>query len=557
MTTTRTSQAILSISITERGRQNAYRLPYQHFHCKISEAVRREWNQFDGFVLFCSVGIAVRLIGPLLGTKATDPTVVVVDEMARFVVPICGGHRGGNNLARDVAATLKAEPVVTTATDAVGITPLDTLPGFAPSGDIASVTRKIVDGYRPSVIPTLAWPLPEWNPNGVLTEDSCIVVTDQRVPAIPDQVVLNPPSLVVGVGASSDAPAGEAEDLMRRVLSQAGLSEKSVARVATIDRRANDPVITSFDLPITSFTAQQLAQVSVPNPSEVVLAEVGTSSVAEAAALLAAGPGAELICEKAKASSATVAVARRARPEGKVSVIGLGPGAADMRTPQAVAAVRSADVVIGYSYYVDQIEDLHASHHEVVRSPIGAEVDRCTEAVKRAAEGQNVALVCSGDPGVFAMATLVLELAPEHGNPAVHVVSGVTASLASSAIVGAPLAHDHAMISLSDLLTPWETIRERVTAVASSDMAVAFYNPRSQRRTTQLVEAMQILAEHRPGETPVAVIVNATREGERVHVTTIADFDSSVVDMFSLVIVGSSTSYIVNGKIVTPRGYDR
>ncbi len=548
---------ILSVSITERGKVNGNKLPYEHFHCKMAEAVRREWQRVDGFVLFCSVGIAVRLVGPLLGSKATDPAVVTVDEAGRFVVPICGGHRGGNNLARDVAGILGAEAVVTTATDGAGITALDTLPGFHASGDIAAITRRLVDGQRPAVVATLEWPVPEWNADADTepNEDAFIVVTDQQVPPAPGQVVLNPPSLVVGVGASSDAPATEADRLLRRVLAQAGLSERSVSVVATIDRRANDPVVTSLDLPVVSFTAEQLATVEVPNPSDVVMSEVGTASVAEAAALLAAGPGAELIVEKQKASAATVAIARRAVPQGSVSVVGLGPGAVEMRTPQAVTAIRSADVVIGYTYYVDQVDDLCAAHHEVIRSPIGSEVDRCVEALRRAAAGQRVALVCSGDPGVFAMATLVLERAPEFGNPPVDVVGGVTASLASAAILGAPLAHDHAMISLSDLLTPWEHIVRRVTAVAEADMAVAFYNPKSQRRVTQLDEAITILSKHRPGTTPVAVVVNATREGERTFLSTLDTFDASVVDMFSLVVVGSSTTQIINGRMVTPRGY--
>ncbi len=551
------SATVLSVSITERGKANARKLPYEHFHCKVSEAVRREWNRVDGLVLFCSVGVAVRLVSPLLGSKKTDPVVVSVDEAARFVVPICGGHQGGNNLAREVAGILDAEPVITTATDSMGITALDTLPGFHTWGDIAGVTRRIVDGEKPAVVATLDWPTPEWNAHvdGERNEAALIVVTDQLVPSAPGQVVLNPPSLVVGVGASSDAPAGEADRLMRRLLAQFGLSERSVAEVATIDRRVNDPVITALGLPVSSFTAEQLATVEVPNPSEVVMAEIGSASVAEAAALLAAGPGAELIVEKIKAASATVAIARRKAPRGSVSVVGLGPGAIDMRTPQATAAIRSADVIIGYSYYVNQIKDLHEPHHVVVRSPIGSEVDRCVEALRRAADGERVALVCSGDPGVFAMATLVLERAPEFGNPPVDVVGGVTASLASAAILGAPLAHDHAMISLSDLLTPWDHILKRVAAAAVADMAVAFYNPKSRRRVAQLDEAMGILANHRPASTPVAVVVNATRADEQVYLSTLDTFDADVVDMFSLVVVGSSTTQMINDRMVTPRGY--
>ncbi|MEM7323805.1 MAG: precorrin-3B C(17)-methyltransferase, partial [Actinomycetota bacterium] len=221
-----------------------------------------------------------------------------------------------------------------------------------------------------------------------------------------------------------------------------------------------------------------------------------------------------------------------------------------------VAAIRSADAVIGYRLYVDQCTQLLSARQDVVRSPIGAEVDRCREAATRAAAGQRVALVCSGDSGVFAMATLVFEVAAEVGNPPVHVVPGVTASLAAAAILGAPLAHDHALVSLSDLLTPWPLIERRLEALAAADFAVAFYNPRSQRRTMQLERAREILLTGRPASTPVGIVVNATRPGETVTVTTLGDLNPADVDMFSIVVVGSSTTELRNGKMVTPRGYD-
>jgi len=147
-------------------------------------------------------------------------------------------------------------------------------------------------------------------------------------------------------------------------------------------------------------------------------------------------------------------------------------------------------------------------------------------------------------------------VAPKFGSPPVRIVPGVTASLAASSLLGAPLAHDHALISLSDLLTPWEMIERRLVAVAEADMAVAFYNPRSMRRVTQLARAREILLEHRPDTTPVGIVANATRPGEQVIITTLADLDPADVDMFSIVVVGSSTTTMVNGWMVTPRGYD-
>jgi cobalt-precorrin 5A hydrolase / precorrin-3B C17-methyltransferase len=191
----------------------------------------------------------------------------------------------------------------------------------------------------------------------------------------------------------------------------------------------------------------------------------------------------------------------------------------------------------------------------VVRSPIGAERARVSEALQRAAAGERVALVCSGDPGIYAMASLVCELAPSHGDPPVTVVPGVTAALAAAAVLGAPLGHDHAAVSLSDLLTPWAVIERRLRAVAEGDFTVSLYNPRSKRRTTQLDRALEILAAHRPPATPAAIVTDVGRPAQRVVRTTLADFDPEQVDMLSLVVVGSSTTRWQGDRMVTPRGY--
>jgi cobalt-precorrin 5A hydrolase/precorrin-3B C17-methyltransferase len=288
-----------------------------------------------------------------------------------------------------------------------------------------------------------------------------------------------------------------------------------------------------------------------------VAAAVGTASVAEAAALLAAGRESALIAGKQVSATrdSTVAVARRARPAGHLAVVGLGPGDPAWRTPAAAAAIRQAGTVIGYGAYVDLAGDLLRAGQLVVRSPIGAEADRCRDALSRAAAGQQVALVCSGDAGVYAMASLVCELAPEAGDPPVTVVPGVTAALGAAAILGAPLGHDHAAVSLSDLLTPWEVIARRLEAAAAGDFVVSLYNPRSARRATQLAAALRILGAHRPGATPAAILTDIGRAGQRVVRTTLADLDPSDVGMLSLVVVGATATRWIGARMVTPRGY--
>jgi len=380
-------------------------------------------------------------------------------------------------------------------------------------------------------------------------------VSDRNHPLERMTVVLRPQSLVVGVGASSGAPAREISDLVASTLEQCGLAATALATVATIDRKATEPGITALGLPLQTFSADVLATVAVPNPSPVVAHAVGTPSVAEAAALAAAGPDAALVAPKRTSPHATVALARRAGPPGRLAVVGLGPGGAAHRTAAAAAEVRHADVVIGYGPYIDQCADLLGAHHAIVRSPIGAEADRCREALRLAARGRRVALVCSGDAGVFGMASLVLELASGSGGPDIEIVPGVTAALAAGALLGAPLGHDHAVVSLSDLLTPWAVIEARLDAVAAADLAVALYNPRSNRRTWQLDAARKIFLAHRAAETPVGVVTNAGRSGQHVERATLGTFDAESVSMVSIVIVGSSQSQWIDGRLVTPRGY--
>ncbi|MEW6477308.1 MAG: precorrin-3B C(17)-methyltransferase [Actinomycetota bacterium] len=580
-------ERIVACSVTGAGAALARRLPYEHRHGGLVATVRERWAEVDGFVLVCATGIAVRAIAPQLADKGSDPAVVVVDDAGRFAIALSGGHEGGANvLAREVAALLGAEPVVTTATDAAGLPALDTLPGFTATGDLAAVTRAWLDGSPPSITvdPALAaWPLPE--PLGsaaasardsaessvVPAAAATVLVTDRDVAPAPGHVALRPKSLVLGVGSSSGANPEALHRLVVETLANAGLSADAVGCVATVDQKADEPAIVelaaTLGVGLRTFPAEVLSGVAVPNPSSVVEAAVGTPSVAEAAALTGAGAlprpgelGAEpvgpaLVVEKRRSGEATVAVARRVTPEGHLAVVGLGPGDPKLRTPAAAAAVRQADVVIGYGPYVDLADDLLTARQTVVRSAIGAETERVTEALSRAAGGEQVALVCSGDPGVYAMASLVCELAPQHGHPPVTVVPGVTAALAAAAVLGAPLGHDHAAVSLSDLLTPWPVIERRLRAVADGDFTVSLYNPRSKRRTTQLDRALEILGAQRPPGTPAAIVTDVGRPAQRVVRTTLDDLDPEQVDMLSLVVVGSSTTRWQGGRMVTPRGY--
>jgi cobalt-precorrin 5A hydrolase / precorrin-3B C17-methyltransferase len=547
---------VVSVSVTEAGRALAERLPFERTHGQAAETVRELWGEVDGFVLMLATGAATRIIAPLLGDKAQDPAVVCVDETARWAVALCGGHQGGANaLARDVAAGLGAEAVVTTATDASGLAALDMFSGFRPSGDVARVSAAILAGRSPIVSSTISgWPTPLALRSGEGPER--VVVTDTRLAPQKGLALLHPPSLVAGAGCSTDAPADEIARLLESTLEDAGLARASVSTLATIDRRVDHPSVRALGLPVRSFCARELASVPVPNPSSAVNSAVGTPSVAEAAAILAAGSEAELVVAKRVSLSATIAVARRKTPRGQLSVVGLGPGAPAHRTAAAAVAVRAAEVVIGYRPYLEQAEDLLCPSQTAICSAIGDEVERARRALTEASAGRRVAVVCSGDPGVFAMASIVIELAVEEAPEIdIEVVPGVTAANSVASLLGAPLGHDHVVVSLSDLLTPWETIAERLGAAAGADLVVALYNPRSAARAWQLEAALDILREHRSAQTPVGVVTDAYRCGQRVTYTTLAEIDASTVGMRSCVVVGSSTTKIGGGRMFTPRGY--
>ncbi|MBW1602840.1 precorrin-3B C(17)-methyltransferase [Streptomyces sp. JJ66] len=542
-----------------------------------AEAVRAAFAECDQLVCFLATGATVRLLAPLLRDKTSDPGVVCVDEAQQHAVALLGGHAGGANaLADKVAEQLPGcRPVVTTATDATSVPGLDTL-GWPVEGAVAAVSRAMLDGEPVRLVSDAVHPLPALPPNVSATTDSdvSLLVSDMLRPqdqppgTSPDQpgarqAVLRPPTLTVGVGASRGAPVEEVLTLIAAALADAGLSPRCVAGLATVEAKAGEPGLVAaagqLGVPLRVHPASELAEVAVPHPSQAPQDAVGTPSVAEAAALLEAGPGAELVVPKRKSVRAdgapamvTCAVARR-RPRGRLAVVGLGPGARDLLTPRARAELRRASVVVGLDQYVTQIRDLLRPGTRVLESGLGAEEERARTAVEQARAGHAVALIGSGDAGVYAMASPAL--AEASADIDVVGVPGVTAALAAAALLGAPLGHDHVSISLSDLHTPWEVIERRVAAAAASDLVVTFYNPRSRGRHWQLPKALGLLAEHRTPGTPVGVVRNASRPGERVLLTTLGALDPAEVDMMTVVTVGNTATRAVAGRMVTPRGY--
>ncbi len=237
-----------------------------------------------------------------------------------------------------------------------------------------------------------------------------------------------------------------------------------------------------------------------------------------------------------------------------ITVVGIGPGRESAMTPDALEAVRSAQVVVGYNVYVDLVRHL-CEGKEVLSTGMMKEVERCRLALDAALAGKTVAFVCSGDPGVYGMAGIMMEVAESHPDVDIRVVPGVTSACASAALLGAPLIHDFAVISLSDLLTPWEKIEKRLRLAAEADFVICLYNPRSKKRHDYLEKAVAWILEHRTPDTPAGYVKNAGRDGEEAHLCTLGNFPFAEIDMFTTVIVGNSQTRTINGRMVTPRGY--
>ena len=523
-----------------------------------------------------ALGILVRVLAPGLADKRTEPPVLCVAEDGSAVIPVLGGHRGANALARAVAGLFGTAAAVTTATDVGFGVALDDPPAgwsLAPGQDYKGFAARLLAGAAVRVEGGAPW-LERSGLPAAAGAPLAIRVTEGRVEPAPGVLAYHPHTLALGVGCERGTDPAELAGLVRTALTEAGLASEAVACVVSLDLKEDEPAVQALAAGLgrpARFPDAAALEAETPrlaNPSEVVFREVGAHGVAEAAALAAAGPGGRLVVEKRKSARATCAVARApapidpgtvGRPRGRLLLVGLGPGQPGWRTPEATDFLAEATDIVGYRLYLDQLGPL-AAGRRLHGFALGEEAARCRAALDLAAEGRTVALVSSGDIGVYAMASLVFELVEQEARPDwrrldIRTAPGISALQACAARVGAPLGHDFCAISLSDLMTPWETIRARVAAAAAGDFVVAFYNPVSARRRHQLAEAREILLAHRPADTPVVLGRELGRPDERLTVTTLGALTVGQVDMLTLVLVGSSRTRRDGDRVYTPRGY--
>ena len=555
------------IAATANGRRNAAHLAEswndaRRYEGGPKEALRQAWPECDAVILFLATGAAFRLIAPLIRDKRSDPGVVTVDDAGRFAVALAGGHDGGaNRLAERVAFTLGATPVITTASDGLGVPALDSFGGHLgfvreDGPDLAAVGAALVSGEPVHLVSDQRWPLGPLPENVVVSDEPeppLIFVSDRMVDLPGPAAFYRPPSLVAGVGCSRGARAGEILALLRASLEEAGLSEKSLSNIASIDAKSDEAGLQEaaerLGVPLRFFPAKALAAVETPNPSSVVRDAVGTPSVAEASVVVS---GADLLSEKRKSGMATVAIGRLP-VRGRLALVSLGPGEEALIPALARDTLAASELVVGLGQYVDRVRHLLRPGTKVLTMPLGDEIARAGAALDEARAGGAVALVSSGDVGVYAMGSPALELAGDDVD--VVVVPGITAAQAAASLLGSPLGHDHCSVSLSDLLTPWPVIERRVQAAALGDFVVSLYNPRSKGRDWQLGKVKEMLLGHRPPDTPVGIVKDAYRPTQAVTVTDLASLRPEDVDMLTVVVVGSSQTKVVSGRMVTPRGY--
>ncbi len=587
------------------------------------------WHQYQGFIFGLAAGAVVRLISPLLEDKSRDPAVVVVDEMGQFAISLCSGHQGGaDRLARLVALQIGATPVLSGASVGLGLPAVDML-GVAfgwtkGEGNWTLVAAAIARGEPVEVIQEVGstlWQkhLPKGHPFYFETAeeqvtpglqetrdllDSSSRITNYQLPITKARIWIgftqrrfspeselpkvqwHPRVLWVGIGCERGTSRELIETAIERVFQAHHLAMGAIAGIATIDIKASEAGLVELccdrNWPLQTFPAEILRSIGVPTPSTVVEAEVGTKSVAEAAAIVAAqesclsmaksGQDAhptillvpkQIFRLEGQPGAVTVAVALAEKEytgrTGCLYLVGTGPGELNQITPAAQTAISSADAVIGYSLYIDLISPLLRPGQIVEALPITQERQRAQRAIELARWGLTVAVVSSGDCGIYGMAGLVLEelrFAGWDGKiPRVQVFPGISALQAAASRVGAPLMHDFCAISLSDLLTPWSAIEKRLTAAAMADFVTALYNPKSANRTEQIVRAQEIFLQYRDPNTPVAIVRSAYRQDEQISITTLDKLLSASIDMLTVVLIGNSNTRNYAEWMITPRGY--
>ncbi|EJM31737.1 precorrin-3B C(17)-methyltransferase [Pseudomonas sp. GM25] len=527
-----------------KGRVDGADLTYSDFGATLREL----YQQDTPIIALCAAGIVIRTLAPLLLEKGVEPPVLAVAEDGSAVVPLLGGLGGVNVMAREMAAALEVAAAITTSGELRFGTCLLNPPGGYALGDLEQGKRFVSDllaGHSVRIDGAAPWLEQAQLPEDPLAQRSIHVGSDARA-ASTSELLIYPRSVAVAVGAD----VAGLPDAIRDALQQAGVAIQSLACLVAADTQMASPALREAALELA------VPLRFVAPASDIV--ELVRDAVPDARIITTSRDIAIAVAEQ------PLDVSQVGRPRGRLAVIGLGPGAAELMVPAVKAELARATDVLGYETYVRMagpFRDDQVQHCTDNRE----EMQRARHAFRLAAQGRSVIVVSSGDPGVFAMAAAVLEALHESTDPAWHsvdleILPGVSASLATAAQAGAPLGHDFCVMSLSDNLKPWSIIEKRLDLAAEADLALAFYNPISRARPWQLGRALEIVAQHRTPQTPVVLGRDIGRPGQALRTTTLGALTPDQVDMRTMVLIGSSTTCTFprpeGGEwVYTPRWY--
>ena len=558
---------------------------------KFGETLRELFAAETPIIAICAAGIIIRTLAPMLSDKRAEPPVLAVAEDGSAVVPLLGGLHGVNDLAREIANALGVPPAITTTGDIRFRTALLSPPqGYylANPDDAKTFISNLLAGAKVSVEGKASWlsesnlPTSQPAPTGAAPTERIapdakltIRVTEKAVLPTADCLVYHPQIAAFALTNLSYVEPEVAISYVQQILENADLAAASVAGFFALKNDMGNPTLEAISqylkVPVRFLNLPELVEFDT-----VKLIQYNSSFDVTAAqiSLTAAGANSQLIgYDRTLAFNCAIALATEpinasaiGISRGKLAIVGTGPGGAQWMSPEVKEILREATDWVGYKFYLDLAGTLRQgqNRHD---SDNREEIDRARFALDLAASGKSVAVVSSGDPGIFAMAAAVFEAIdfdakPEWQGIDIRVAPGISAMQATAAAIGAPLGHDFCAISLSDILKPWEVIEQRISAAAIADFAIAFYNPISTQRKWQLARAIELLLQIRDTKTPVILGRNLGRSGQSVRVCTLGELKPEDADMRTLVIVGSSQTRIIPRKhggvwAYTPRRYKK
>ena len=549
--------------------------------------LKDQWQGNNKLIFVGSIGAVVRLIAPFIRSKENDPAILVTDSKAKNVITLLGGHKkGGDRFASELAAALEAESICTSDSFTEGRIPLDCFgEGWGwkrGGGDVDWRKLMIRQSKEQKNIVFQSKGSELWHKLKACSNFSFLEKNDQTSSENIDLYIgqeknsicsWHPSSIIIGIGCERNTDEKLIQRAINESFSEKGLSLLSIACIATIDKKNDEIGLLNLskknEWPIYFFSALELSKVKVPTPSNVVLKEMGTPSVAEAAAISQGAESGRLIQEKQihyakedEVGAVTIALVELDKPfaphKGELHLIGSGPGKLEMLTSDSRQALTRCAAWIGYGPYLNYLEEIRRHDQIRIDSELTFEKDRCQHALDLAKEGVKIALISSGDSGIYGMAGLALELwlnESVDARPLFQVHPGISSFQMAAAKLGAPFMHDFCSISLSDLLTPWNQIEKRIKSAAIGDFVLALFNPKSIKRNWQLKKTVDLLLEFRKPSTPVAIARQLGRPEESIELYTLKTLPFDQVDMLTILVIGNSQSVIKNNKFLTPRGY--